>query len=226
MLMAQDIVHVYFVPGMAASSSIFEHIKLPETQFKMHMLEWLLPIENELIDSYSKRMSELIKHDNVVLIGVSFGGIIVQEMSKFLRVKKLIIISSVKSRYELPKRMRLAKFTKAYKFMPTSLVSNLDTLAKYSFATTIKKQLALYKKYLSVTDKYYLSWAFKQVVCWNQKEPIQGTIHIHGEKDPVFPHKHIGNCITIKGGTHVMIINRYKWFNENLPKLILEEKLA
>src|SRR5690554_155988 len=128
MLMTQDIVHVYFVPGMAASSSIFEHIKLPETQFKMHMLEWLLPIENELIDSYSKRMSELIKHDNVVLIGVSFGGIIVQEMSKFLRVKKLIIISSVKSRYELPKRMRLAKFTKAYKFMPTSLVSNLDTL--------------------------------------------------------------------------------------------------
>ena len=28
------------------------------------------------------------------------------------------------------------------------------------------------------------------------------------------------NCIVIKGGTHIMIINKYKWFNENLPKLI------
>ncbi|HLV39889.1 alpha/beta hydrolase [Xanthomarina sp.] len=224
--MTQDIIHVYFVPGMAASSLIFEHIKLPEAQFKTHMIEWLLPIDNELISDYARRMSTLIKHDNVVLIGVSFGGIIVQEMSRFLTVKKLIIISSVKTKYELPKRMKWARITKAYKLMPTNLVNNMDTLVKYSFGKTIKKRVELYKKYLSVPNNYYLSWALKQVVCWDQEAPIPGTIHIHGEKDPVFPHKYMVDCITIKGGTHVMIINRYKWFNKNLPKLILDEKLA
>ncbi|MCX7549136.1 alpha/beta hydrolase [Xanthomarina sp. F1114] len=224
--MSQDIIHVYFVPGMAASSLIFEHIKLPEDQFKMHMLEWLMPSDNESVEAYAQRMNALIKHDNVVLIGVSFGGIMVQEMSKYLKVKKLIVISSVKTKYELPKRMKFARYTKAYKLMPTSLANNMDTLAKYSLGKTVKKRVALYKKYLSVTDKNYLSWALKQVVCWDQEEPIPGTIHIHGEKDPVFPHHHIGDCVTVKDGTHVMIINRYRWFNNNLPKLILDEELA
>jgi esterase/lipase len=172
------------------------------------------------------RMNEHIKHENVVLIGVSFGGILVQEMSKYLSLRKLFVISSVKTKHELPKRMKLAKLTKAYKIMPTSLVNNIDALAKYTFGNTVKKRLSLYRKYLSVTDKQYLDWAIKQVVCWNQDKPLENAIHIHGEKDMVFPHRCLGECITVKGGTHIMIINKYKWFNENLPKLILDENLA
>ena len=77
-----------------------------------------------------------------------------------------------------------------------------------------------YKKYLSVDDTVYLDWAIKQVVCWDQEEPHPEAIYIHGDKDIVFPHSCEGKCIVIKGGTHIMIINKYKWFNENLPKLI------
>lgn len=224
--MIQDLIHVYFVPGMAANPLIFENIKLPENQFKMHWLEWLIPVENESISDYSKRMVEKIEHNNVVLIGVSFGGIVAQEMSKQITLRKLIVVSSVKTKHELPKRMKLAKLTKAYKFLPTSLINNIDALAKYTFGESIKKRVSLYRKYLSISDKLYLDWAIKQVVCWEQDKPIPGAIHIHGEKDAVFPHKHLGDCITVKGGTHIMIINKYKWFNENLPKLILDEKLA
>lgn len=224
--MTQDIIHVYFVPGMAASPLIFENIKLPEDQFEMHMLEWLIPSKNESISNYSKRMTENIRHENVVLIGVSFGGIIVQEMSKHIKLKKLIVVSSVKTKHELPKRMKFAKMMKAYKIMPTSMVNNIDALAKYTFGNTIKKRVSLYRRYLSVTNKQYLDWAIKQVICWDQDKPIPEAIHIHGEKDAVFPHRCLGECITIKNGTHIMIINKYKWFNENLPKLILDKKLA
>ena len=59
------------------------------------------------------------------------------------------------------------------------------------------------------------------MVCWKQDIPLPNVIHIHGEKDGVFPIYNIKGCIKIKGGTHIMIINKYKWFNENLPKLIL-----
>ncbi|MEO8934606.1 MAG: alpha/beta hydrolase [Xanthomarina sp.] len=224
--MSQDIIHVYFVPGMAASSKIFEYIKLPKEQFEIHLLDWLLPADNELIGCYAKRMNALIKHDNAVLIGVSFGGVMVQEMSKYLSLRKLIIISSIKTKYELPKPMKFARITKAYMLMPTNLAKNFDVLAKYAFGKSIKKRAALYRKYLSVTDKYYLSWSIKEMVCWNQEKPIPGIIHIHGDKDPVFPYHNLSECIRVKEGTHVMIINRYKWFNKNLPKLILDEKLA
>ncbi|WP_100612644.1 alpha/beta hydrolase [Confluentibacter lentus] len=219
--MYQPIIHVYFMPGMAASPKIFEYIKLPENQFQIHYLEWLLPVDNESITGYALRISKNIKHDNVALIGVSFGGVIVQEISKHINLRKLIIISSVKSLYELPKHMQLAKMTMAYKLLPTQLVGNIDLFAKYAFGTNVTKRLDLYKKYLSVNDSRYLSWAIKNMICWNQEVPSPDIIHIHGENDTVFPIKNIKDCITIKNGSHIMIINKYKWFNEHLPSLIL-----
>jgi len=219
--MTQEILHIYFMPGMAASPSIFEYIKLPENQFKIHLLEWMIPIKKENIENYAKRLAKKVQHENSVLIGVSFGGIIVQEMSRFLTLKKLIIVSSVKSSVELPKRMKIAKRTKAYKLIPTRLIGNIEALAKYAFGVTATKRIELYKKYLSVNDKQYLDWAIEQMVCWKQTEVIPNIIHIHGEKDAVFPLKNINDCIVVKEGTHIMVINKYKWFNENLPKLIL-----
>lgn len=219
--MYQPIIHVYLMPGMAASPKIFEYIKLPEEQFQLHYLEWVLPIENESVTDYAFRLSKLIKHDDVVLIGVSFGGVIVQEISKHLDAKKVIIISSVKSLHELPKRMHLARATMAYRLLPTQLVSNIEILAKYAFGTHAAKRLELYKKYLSVNDGYYLSWAIKNMVCWNQEKPGTNIVHIHGDRDTVFPIKYIKDCITIKNGSHIMILNKYKWFNENLPAIIL-----
>lgn len=218
--MTSNITHVYLMPGMAANPSIFEYIELPKDRYKIHWLEWQMPEKNETLEHYAKRMCKFVKQDNVVLLGVSFGGMLVQEMSKFLHLKKLFVVSSVKSHHELPKRLKLLKYTKAYKILPTQLVSNVDLLAKYAFGETIKKRVDLYKKYLSVNNTEYLDWAIKQVVCWEQEEPHPDAIYIHGDKDLVFPHSCTGNCIVIKGGTHIMIINKYKWFNENLPKLI------
>ncbi|WP_303316008.1 alpha/beta hydrolase [Flavivirga abyssicola] len=220
--MNEEIIHVYLMPGMAANPIIFEHIKLPEDQFKIHLLEWMLPINNESISDYALRMTNHIKHENIVLLGVSFGGVLVQEMSKHIHVRKLIIVSSVKSMHELPKHMLLAKKMKAYALVPTQLAGSIDLLAKYAFDSSIKKRMDLYKKYLSVNDSKYLSWAIKQMVCWNQDESLPNIVHIHGDSDSVFPIKNITNCITIKKGTHIMIINKFKWFNENLPRIILE----
>lgn len=213
--------HVYFMPGLAANTKIFEYIKLPEDRFQIHLLEWIMPTKEESIASYAMRMTLKIEHSNPVLIGVSFGGVIVQEMAKQISCRKLIIISSVKSKAELPRKMRIAKITRAYKLLPTQFVSDFEAFANYAFGDTIKKRVNLYKKYLSVSDKKYLDWAIHNMVCWEQEKVIPNIIHINGDKDPVFPIKNISNSIVVKGGTHIMIINKYKWFNENLPKLIL-----
>ena len=219
--MNQDLIHVYFMPGMAANPSIFDNIGLPESQFQMHKLCWFIPLEGESLGEYALRMTKNIKHENVVLLGVSFGGILVQEMSKHIKLRKLIVVSSVKTKHELPKRMKVLRATKAYKLLPTQLMSNIDLLAKYAFGNTITKRIELYKKYLSVNDKRYLDWAIEQVINWNQEEAMSQVIHVHGEKDAVFPCANVKECIVVKGGTHIMIINKYKWFNENLPQLIL-----
>jgi pimeloyl-ACP methyl ester carboxylesterase len=215
-------IHVYFMPGLAASSTIFEKIKLPEEIFEIHLLDWIMPEKSETLKNYAERMSKFVKHNKAVLIGVSFGGILVQEMAQFLELRKIIIISSVKSNNELPSRMKIARTTKAYKLIPTSLLSNVDALAKYAFGTMIKERLKMYKKYLTMSDKVYLDWAIEQVVCWERTIVDNNVIHIHGDNDSVFPVQNIKDFINVKAGTHIMIVNRYKWFNENLPEIILK----
>ena len=214
---------VYCMPGLAASSDIFERIKLPQAVFELVLLEWKLPLQNESLKAYAQRMVLEIKHENPVLIGVSFGGILVQEMAAFCNPKKVIIISSVKTNEEFPRRMKIAKAIKLYKIVPTSVVSHFESLAKISLGDKINQRLKLYEKYLSIRDKSYLDWALKSVLLWDRKVADPNVIHIHGDKDEVFPLKYITNAIVVKGGTHILVLNKYKWLNENLPKFILDE---
>lgn len=211
------------MPGLAASPSIFERIQLPSDAFEMHFLEWLIPEKEETIEDYARRIAKNINQENVILVGVSFGGILVQEMKPFVNPKKVIIISSVKSNLEFPSRFKIAKTTKAYKLLPTQLLENLDNLAKFTFGSSvIKQRLKLYEKFLSVRDKQYLDWAIEQIINWKRTELDPEVIHIHGDKDEVFPIRHIKNPIVIKGGTHIMILTKYRWLSDNLPKIMLE----
>ncbi|WP_091608921.1 alpha/beta hydrolase [Maribacter dokdonensis] len=220
--MEDNKIHLYCMPGMAASSSIFEYLKLPKETFVVHLLEWDIPTKGISFTDYAKKMSEKVKEDNVVLLGVSLGGLLVQEMVKYIQVKKVIIVSSVKSRFELPKRMLFARYTSIHKLLPTGLVNNVELVAKYAFGESVTKRLSLYERYLSVRDKGYIDWCIHELVNWPQEVPCDNLVHIHGEKDTVFPMSNIAHCIPVKNGTHTMIIHRAKWFNENLPTIILE----
>lgn len=220
--MSDSKIPIYLMPGMAANPSIFDGIKLPEEQFSVFKLDWHIPERGIRFQDYAKQMNNRIKHKNPVLLGVSFGGMLVQEMAKHITTRKVIAVSCVKSHTELPKRMLFAKYTKVHKLLPTGLVNNVELLAKYAFGETVTKRLHLYEQYLSVRNKYYIDWSIDQIVNWKQDAPPKDLIHIHGEKDAVFPIANIKDCIKVKNGTHTMIIHRAKWFNEHLPTLILE----
>ena len=213
---------VYFMPGLAASAAIFERIKLPEADFDVHLLEWEIPLPKESLVDYAKRMTDKIKDENPVLIGVSFGGILVQEMAKHIDARKVIIISSVKSNLEFPRRLKIAKTTMAYKLIPMSLIVNIENLAKFSFGAKINHRIKLYEKFLSVRDIGYLEWAVEKVILWDRTVADENVVHLHGDLDDVFPIKYIKDCTVIKDGTHIMILNKYRWFNANLAGIILE----
>ncbi|OYQ38030.1 alpha/beta hydrolase [Flavobacterium cyanobacteriorum] len=217
---------VYFVPGLASSPLIFEYIKLPVERFEIHIIEWIMPGKNEPLRSYCKRLLGTVKHENPVLIGVSMGGLVVQEMKKLIAPRKVIIISSVKSNKQFPRRMWLARRTRMYTIFPTRIMQHVDKVSGlFPGNNFIKRRLKLYEKFLGVRDKKYLDWSFKTVINWDRAKPDPEVIHIHGTDDCVFPVKYIDTpYIPVPGGTHIMIINRFSWFNEHLPKIITGEE--
>lgn len=208
------------MPGLAANIKIFENLQFSKNLYEVHYIEWLVPeYTHEPIEDYAKRMCETITEENVILLGVSFGGIMVQEMSKIIRPKKTILISSVKNSNELPRRLKVAKSTKAYKLFPTKLLSNLEEHVKIYFGDIGKKRMDMYRTYMSMRDEVYLKWAVYNVLHWKQNNNLENILHIHGTSDGVFPVKHIKGYIKIEEGTHVMVITRAK----QIVKLIEEE---
>ena len=209
---------IYFLPGLAAGPEIFENLTLSNSIYDLYYLQWKMPLDQEeTMANYAMRMCEDILHKNPVLVGVSFGGIMVQEMSQFITTKKVIIISSVKDKKELPKRFQLASFTKIYKLFPSKIVANFEDYTKFFLGKSLKKRAALYKKYLSVRDRSYLHWSIYNVINWNGvKKTPENLVHIHGTEDNVFPLKNISNCVVVEGGTHVMILRKSKTITKHI----------
>lgn len=213
--------HLYFVPGMAANSKIFEHIQLDTTKYECHFLEWKIPTsKDESIQAYALRMCGEITHENPVLIGVSFGGLIVQEMSKHIATKKTILISSVKTNLEFPKRLKFALLSKAYKLFPAKFMENLDSYIDYFLGDFQQKKIEAYKKFMSVRNAEYLHWAIYTLLHWRQTETLPNTSHIHGTNDSVFPSKYIDNFTPIEGGTHAMILTKGKKISSEIEKIL------
>jgi len=212
-------INVYLMPGMAANSKIFEYIRLPEI-YQIHKLDWIIPKKNETLKFYAKRICKKIDQPDPILIGVSFGGILIQEVSKYLNYKKIVIISSIKTNEELPISMKMAKKTKIHKILPFKWINNIDKLALFAFGDGIKKKVKLYQKYLSYKDPNYLKWAMDCIVNWDQKEIIKEIIHIHGKKDDVFPVKNLSGRVYLIEGNHAIIITRANQINKLLIELL------
>lgn len=212
---------VYLMPGMAASPKIFEFLSFPD-YYDVNYLSWIPPVKDESWRDYALRMSARVKHKKPILIGVSLGGILVQEMKNHLDCKKVIIISSVKSNEELPNHMKLAQWTNAHRLLPTQWIKNIETFALFVFGKGIQHRLEHYKRYLSERDPEYLNWAIDRLVNWNRNAPDQSVIHIHGAQDSVFPLKNIQDPFIKIEGDHAIILTKSDWFNKNLPKIMTE----
>lgn len=207
------------MPGMGASPKIFEYWSFP-APYRLNRLSWIPPEKDESLQQYAKRMWERIPEAEPILVGVSFGGVLIQEMAKIRKVRKLVLISTVKSRAELPVSMKMATYTRIHKYLPLKWVKNVDTLAQFAFGKGIQKRLELYQRYLSERDPEYLAWAINALVHWQQTSPLEQTIHIHGDEDTVFPVKNLNGSFDTLPGGHAIVLTQAKWFNDELPSLL------
>ena len=208
------------MPGLAANSMVFENIKLDSKKYSLHRIDRIQPKKSESLNAYCIRLSKKIKHDNPILLGVSFGGIIVQELDKIINVKKLIIVSSVKSHKEFPILYKIARDYQLNNALPFGMFDNFINFSIKLNINKLYRRIDLAKRYLTERNEIYLEWAVWSLLNWKQEKYRPDLIHIHGDKDKVFPFENISDCIKIKGGRHEMIILKAKWFNENLPSLI------
>lgn len=212
------------VPGLGYDDRIFHNLNLDN--YKIEYLNWIEPQKNEHIHDYSKRMFDTvnISTEKTILIGHSLGGIVSQEIASVHQIEKIILISSIRSRKELPFSFKIVKPLGLYKFFTKQIcIKSLPFWAKqHGFNEETKK---LFKSMIRKQTNSYLQWALKALSSW--KEPIipdtTNIIRIHGTNDKTLPYKLIHKPdVTIKNGSHICVIDEAEKISDFIKRTIQE----
>lgn len=213
--------NIYYISGLGADERVFHFLQIQgvnETHIK-----WIDPFKKESLSSYSKRLIRQIDTSkSVILIGVSFGGIVAQEISRHIDVDKLIIISSVKSFKEYGLDLKFVSLTKAYKIVPSFILKWSNKLtADYYFGVQSKEESQLLSKIIDDTDEKFMVWAIDKIMNWKEPKTIKlDIVHIQGDNDKIFNNKKLEEVIWIKGGGHFMIVNKANEISEIINKTL------
>jgi pimeloyl-ACP methyl ester carboxylesterase len=197
---------IYCISGLGADERAFSRLQLPG--YELHFIPWIDPEPNESFDHYAKRMSSVIKEPEPIIIGLSFGGMLAIELTKLIKVKKLILISSVKTRSEEPWWMRTSGKLKLHQLVRPRPHPLLYPIENYFLGAHTKAEKTIANHFRETVNKTYLQWAIHQIVNWNNVTIPANCLHIHGNADRLFPIRNVKADYVIEGAGHFMVFNK------------------
>jgi len=213
----------YILSGLGADERVFDQIDFGD--FAPVFIPWEDVKPDQSFESCIRQLSKQVKTPNPILIGISFGGMIAQEISKLFENCPVLIISSVRTRQELPWMMRMSGKVGLHKLIPIKLVLRNKRLNHWLFGTKTKREEKTLDQILADSDPVFTKWAIRNITKWRRSEKIPAkVIHIHGDQDRIFPLKNVHPDYVIREGTHLMTVSKH----EEVSKVIQEalEKLA
>lgn len=223
---AESKTNVYFISGMCYNCTVFDQLKLPKGFNKIY-IEWIIPEAGETLKGYTRKMASSIDTSTpFILVGYSFGGIIVQEMNEFLNPLKTIIISSFKKAEETPTMFRTVRRANLWERLPERLYNSTEFITEIfnRFIYNVPSNELI--DYMTVTDPAYVKWAVSQITEWRPSSIIPRLYHIHGTEDQIFPFEIIHNAFPVEGGDHLMVFKKADVVSLILGSILLINEMA
>jgi len=210
---------VFLVPGLGADYRIYKNIDLEG--YDVVNINWIDPDKKDTLSSYAQK---LIDHYRIVpgaiVIGNSLGGMLAVEIAKKVKLNKVILISSIKSVEEAPRTHKWYRLIPVYKLLPAGLFPSLGMFVRFVMGRMSKDDQWLFVDMLEHTPPHFAKWAVGAILHWDNQTVPANVHHIHGDRDHVFPYDRVKDATIIKGGTHIMIMNRAKDINNWLKNIL------
>ena len=194
-------IRIYAISGLGADESVFANLR----QFiDLEVIAWKKNKPAESLQDYAKRMADDIDaKEPFILLGLSFGGVLAQEISHFLKPEKLILLSSLRHENELQTLIKLIKKAGIVEHLPLALFRPPLPLCKWYFGTD---DTTLVKDLIDRMDLELVKWSIIQLLNWKSKPLSLEPIRIHGTADRLLYYQK--DAMPIEGGGHFMVHDR------------------
>lgn len=200
---------VYCISGLGADEKVFKFLDLSFA--KPVFIRWPEPIRKETLQQYALRIKQEFIHEPApVILGLSLGGMIAVEIGKAIPSAKIIIISSAKTRNEIPFYWKFFQYMPIYKILPQWSLKSFSGLQRYFLSLRSDLSKTYIKGRIQHTDSKFYKWAVGAILTWkNETIPLNVT-HIHGRMDKLLPYRLTTPDISVIGGGHLMIVENAK----------------
>lgn len=209
---------IYAIPGLGTTEKLYVNTVIPGVDIKV--LEWPLPEKDDTMQSYARKFLPQINTDvPFCLLGVSFGGMLCVELSRMISPKKIFLISTSKTRKELPWFIRLFKHIPIHRIISEKQHRKMA----YQGRWLIGFGKAFIPEFLGMVNSMrenYFQNCINIIVNWNGIELPKNSVHIHGDNDKLLHYKFVKADYRIANGSHAMIVFQAEEINR-----IIEEEI-
>ena len=213
---------LYFISGLGADSRAFSLINSIEG-YESIFLEWIPNRKNESLKNYSTRLIEnhtITEKD--VIVGLSFGGLVAQEIANISPVKTIVFISSFRDKRDLKPYLQFLLTLRLYYILPNFKFSWFDKFAVQFFSIKSKEGKEGLLDMMQKTEPKLIKWSMMQIRKFVFNKNHSWNLHnIIGNKDKLLKcwHYKKNNYLINKGG-HLMVYENAKAVNDILQEII------
>ena len=196
----------YCFSGLGADARIFG--PLEKAGISLIHIPWQEPLPRETIAQYASRLGKYILDPEPNILGLSFGGMIAQEITKQRRVHQLALIATVTTPKEMPRWMRWAGACHLDRVVPLKSYGWLEPIQNRNLGVdgSDRTLLELVREYRKSVSPGFLQWSIGEILRWRfDGTSSPKTIRIHGTQDRLFPIPTDAGIRRIEGAGHLAV---------------------
>lgn len=208
---------VYFISGLGADSTVFQLLNL---QFCNPVFtEWIKPDCKETLQHYALRLKAACSiPGDAIIVGLSFGGMLATEIAKAFPATKVILLSSSKTKNEIPGFYKLGKYLPLYKWPPAFMQKAIMQALVGRFGVHSNSGTEIYRAIVNRASITFNNWAIWALLHWDNTIVPPNITHIHGTADKILPYTSAD--IIIPNAGHLLVMENALEVSAILKKLI------
>lgn len=217
---------IYLIPGLGADHRLFG--KLDLSGHTVHYLDWPVMPAGSTVKDYATVLAPKVDTTRPhVLIGVSMGGMVAQELAALTGPQRVVIISSWKGPHEMPAPIKVLRGTHPEKLLSRAFIQRTKPFLRWQKGATDADAIALLDALLDVHPVAQLQVQVDAVLRWNgPARPVPGLVHIHGDNDHLMPLGPIRGAVVVKGGGHLMVYTQAPTVSALVQRALAGEPLS
>lgn len=199
---------LYVFPGQGSDERLFSKLNLEE-DFEVKHIVYPIPDKKETMRSFAQKL--IVQIDTTThysFLGTSIGGMLAVELTDVLSPEKTVIISSAKTKSELPGRYRFMSKVPVYKMFTGRGLKTGARIMQPIVEPDRNVEKETFKSMLRSKNPKYMKRTIAMIVEWEREEFSERIVHIHGDDDNTIPMKNVHADYIVETGSHMITLTR------------------